>query len=136
MSNKLNPYLTFIARTREVMEFYKSVFGGELTLQTFKDMHVTQNPEQENLIMHSQLITSDGMTLMASDDPESVNESKNTSIAITGDNEAQLTAYFTKLAADGVTIVPMSKQMWGDVFGMCTDKFGIRWMINVTTPKA
>lgn len=136
MSNKLNPYLTFIRKARSAMDFYSSVFGGELTLTTFKDGHGAQSPEMEEFIMHGQLITEDGMTLMASDDPESENESKNVSIAVTGEDETKLTEYFNKLSEGGVTIVPMSKQSWGDMFGMCTDKFGIRWMINVTKPKA
>jgi PhnB protein len=136
MSSQLNPYLTFVGKARSVMDFYSTIFGGELTLQTFKEMHAAQSPEQEELIMHGQLITNDGMTLMASDDPESENESKNVSIAVTGDNEAKLSEYFNKLSEGGMTIVPMSKQAWGDMFGMCTDKFGVRWLINVTKPKA
>lgn len=136
MSNKLSPYLTFIGKTREAMDFYKSVLGGELTLQTFKEMNMAHSPDQENLVMHSQLTTNDGMVLMASDDPESANETKNASLTISGEDEAVLTGYFNKLSEGGVVIVPMSKQVWGDMFGMFTDKFGIRWMINVNQPKA
>lgn len=135
MANKLNPYLTFVGKTRHAMNFYSSVFGGELTLQTFKEMHAAQSPEQEELIMHGQLITHDGMTLMASDDPESENESKNVSIAVSGEDEAALRAYWDKLV-DGATILaPFEVSSWGDIFGMLTDKFGIRWMINVVKPK-
>lgn len=118
------------------MEFYHSVFGGQLTMSTFKEMNVPSGPELENQIMHSQLVAEDGMMLMASDDPESQNESKNVSIAISGEDEAKLTEYFNKLCEGGETIVPMSKQTWGDMFGMCTDKFGVRWMVNVNSPKA
>jgi PhnB protein len=136
MTNKLNPYLTFIGKTRSVMNFYSSVFGGELTLQTFKEMNAAQSPEQEELIMHGQLITQDGMTLMASDDPESENESKNVSIAVSGEDETILRTYWDKLV-DGATILaPYETAPWGDTFGMLTDKFGIRWMINAVKPKA
>lgn len=136
MSNKLTPYLTFIGKTREAMEFYKSALGGELTLQTFKDLNMAKSPDQENLIMHSQLTTSDGMVLMASDDPESSSETKNASLTISGEDEAVLTGYFNKLSEGGNVIVPMSKQVWGDVFGMFADKYGIRWMVNVNQPKS
>lgn len=136
MSNKLNPYLTFIRRARSAMEFYSSVFGGELTLQTFKEMNAAQNPEQEELIMHGQLITQDGMTLMASDDPESENESRNVSIAVSGEDETILRTYWDKLV-DGATILaPFETAPWGDTFGMLTDRFGIRWMINAVKPTA
>jgi len=135
MANKLNPYLTFIGKTRPAMEFYSSVFGGELNLQTFKDANAAQSPDQEELIMHGQLITEDGMTLMASDDPESENESKNVSIAVSGEDETTLRGYWDKLA-DGATIIaPFERAPWGDTFGMLTDKFGIRWMINVSKSK-
>jgi PhnB protein len=135
MTNKLNPYLTFIGKARPALEFYTSVFGGELTLQTFKEAGIAQSAEQEELIMHGQLITDDGMTLMASDDPESENESKNVSVAVSGEDEAALRAYWDKLV-DGATILaPFEKAAWGDIFGMLTDKFGVRWMINVTKPK-
>lgn len=118
------------------MEFYKTALGGELTLQTFKEMNMAHSPDQENLVMHSQLSTQDGMVLMASDDPESTNETKNASLTISGEDEAVLTDLFNKLSEGGTVIVPMSKQVWGDMFGMFTDKFGIRWMVNVNQPKA
>jgi PhnB protein len=76
MATKLNPYLC-IGKARSAMKFSSPVFGGELTLQTGQEMHAPQSPEQEELIMLGQLITKDGMTLMASDTPESENESKN-----------------------------------------------------------
>lgn len=129
MATKLNPYLTFIAKARSVMEFYSSVFGGELTLQTFKEMHAAQSPEQEELIMHGQLTTKDGMTLMASDDPEGVNESKNVSILLSGEDETVLADYWAKLS-DGATVIKPF-----DAFGILTDKFGVRWLISVVKSK-
>ena len=136
MTNKLNPYLTFIRKARSAMEFYSSVFGGEFTLQTLKEANAAKSPEQEELIMHAQLITPDGMTLMASDDPESEAESKNVSIAVSGEDEKTLQTYWDRLV-DGATIeAPFETAPWGDTFGMLTDKFGVRWMINAVKPKA
>ena len=136
MASKLNPYLTFIGRARSAMVFYSSVFGGELTLQTLKEANAAKSPEQEELIMHAQLISPDGMTLMASDDPESEVESKNVSIALTGEDATLLRTYWDRLV-DGATILaPFETAPWGDTFGMLTDKFGIRWLINAVKPKA
>lgn len=125
MSNKLNPYLTFIGKARSAMEFYESVFGGELKLQTLGEMHAAQSPEQEKLIMHGQLVTKDGMTMMASDDPEGVNETKNASIAVSGEDEAVLRGYWNKLAEGADVVKPF------DGFGILTDKFGVRWLVSV-----
>ena len=134
MANKLNPYLTFGGNARAAMEFYKTVFGGELTFQTFKDMHAAQTPAQKILLCTGQLITADGMTLMGSDDPEG--ESYVASVAVSGEDEAGLRAYWNTLV-DGATILaPFETAPWGDIFGMLTDKFGIRWMINVVKSKA
>lgn len=121
----MSPYITCINKARTVLEFYKSVFDGELTVITLKDANAAQTPEQENLVMHGQLVTKDGMTLMASDDPEGVNESKNLTIAVSGDDEASLRGYWDKLAKDGAVVKPF------DTFGILTDKFDVRWMINV-----
>lgn len=133
MANKLNPYLTFGGDARSAMNFYKTVFGGELTLKSFKEMHAAQTPDQEDHIMHGQLITADGMTLMGSDDPEG--KSYPASVALSGEDEAALRTYWDKLV-DGATIIaPFETAPWGDIFGMLTDKFGIRWMLNVTVPK-
>ncbi|HSW87974.1 MAG TPA: VOC family protein [Candidatus Saccharimonadales bacterium] len=134
--NKLNPYITFLGNTRQAMEFYKTVFGGNLTISTFKDMNAANSSELENLVMHSDLTAENGMTIMASDDPEQQAKSTNTSISLSGDNEAELKGYWDKLTEGATIIVPFEKAAWGDTFGMLTDKFGIRWLINATKPKA
>jgi PhnB protein len=130
MANKLTPYLTFGGNAREAMEFYQSVFGGNLNLRSFKDSGATQSPAQENLIMHGELIAEDGMTLMGCDDPEG--KSYATSIALEGDDVENLNSYWSTLK-DGATILAaIEVTPWGDTFGMLIDKFGIRWLINST----
>jgi PhnB protein len=133
---KLNPYLTFLGEAKDAMEFYKTVFGGDLTITTFKEMGGAPNPAMENQVMHSELVAANNMSIMASDDPEQQVRSTNTSISISGDNEAELKGYWDKLSSGSTIIVPFEKAPWGDTFGMLTDKFGIRWMVNVTSPKA
>jgi PhnB protein len=32
--------------------------------------------------------------------------------------------------------MPLEKQMWGDEFGQCVDRFGISWMVNITQAQA
>lgn len=134
--SKLNPYLTFLNTTKEAMAFYKEVFGGTLTISTFKEANAVHTPGTEDLIMHSELVADNGMTIMASDDPEQQNKSINTSISVSGNNEVELKGYWDGLSNGAAIIVPFAKAPWGDMFGMLTDKFGIRWMVNVATPKA
>jgi len=138
MQSKLNPYLSFKNNTREAMEFYRTVFGGKLDLSTFKDYHASQDPSEDNLIMHSVLEADNGITFMASDTPSRMEyrAGTNMSMSLSGDNEAELKAYFEKLSVGGIVIMPLEKAIWGDSFGMCTDKYGVQWLVNITAQKA
>ena len=69
MKTLLNPYISFKDNAREAMEFYKTVFGGKLKMDTFKDFHVSQNPAEDNLIMHAMLEGDNGLTFMGADTP-------------------------------------------------------------------
>ena len=138
MQSKLNPYISFKDTTREAMEFYRTVFGGKLNISTFKEFHASQDPDEDNLIMHSVLEADNGITIMASDTPNRMEfrPGTNMSISLSGDNEAELKAYFEKLSAGGTITMPLEKAMWGDSFGMCIDKFGVQWLVNITGQKA
>jgi PhnB protein len=132
MAVTLNPYLNFRDGTREVMEFYSSVFGGELTVSTFADsggMGVDES--EQHKVMHSQLVTGNGMTLMAADVPSSMDVSTNGTVSLSGDDEATLRGYWDRLVDGGSATVPLEKAPWGDTFGMCTDRFGVDWMVNI-----
>ncbi len=138
MQSKLNPYINFRDNTREAMEFYHTVFGGKLQAATFKDYHASQDPSEDNLIMHSQLEDDNGIILMASDTPSRMEyrPGTNMSISLSGDNEAELTGYFEKLSDGGTVTMPLEKAMWGDSFGMCIDKFGVQWLVNISAQRA
>ena len=131
MASRLNPYLNFGDNAREAMEFYKSVFGGDLTLNTFGE-YGTQGDEA-NKIMHAQLETDDGYTLMGADTPEGMthNAGDNITVSLSGDDAESLRGYWEKLSEGGNVTMPLEKQMWGDEFGMCTDRFGIPWMVDI-----
>ena len=131
MASRLNPYLSFSDNAREAMEFYKSIFGGNLTLNTFGE-YGTQGADADK-IMHAQLETGDGYTLMGADTPEGMTHSSgdNITISLSGDDAESLRGYWEKLSEGGNVGMPLEKQMWGDEFGMCTDRFGIPWMIDI-----
>jgi len=134
MSSKLNPYINFSDNAKEAMEFYTTVFGGKLTMSTFKEGGMPHDPSQDDkLIMHAMLIADNGMTLMAADTPKGwpYNPGNNVSLSLSGDDEAELQGYWDKLSAGAKIGQPLTKAPWGDTFGMLTDKFGMRWMVNI-----
>jgi PhnB protein len=139
MSNtRLNPYLGFRDNAREAMDFYQSVFGGELTRSTFGELQASQDPAEQDLIMHSMLETDDGLVLMAADTPKSMDYTPGTnySVSLSGDDEVELTRYWEKLSESGSVTVPLERAPWGDSFGMCTDGFGVAWLVNISARAA
>ena len=136
MGTQLNPYLSFRNTAREAMGFYQSVFGGELTRSTFGEFHASDDPAEQDKIMHSMLTTGGGQVLMASDTPNSMDYTpgNNYSISLSGDDDAELRGYWDKLSAGGTVAMPLAQAPWGDTFGMCTDRFGVSWLVNIAGP--
>ena len=135
MASLMTPYLSFSDTARAALEFYQEVFGGELTLSTFGEFGMADTPAA-NLIMHGQLETPLGFTLMASDAPPGMEHSTGSSITVclSGNDVEELRGYFHKLAEGGEVSMPLEKQMWGDEFGQCVDRFGTPWMANIAAP--
>ncbi len=135
MTSRLNPYISFDGRAREAMEFYKGVFGGELVLNTFGDFGAKDAPFADQ-VMHSQLETPSGYTLMASDTPPGMDYAPGTNmtVSLSGEDADELRGYWAALSEGGQVSQPMEKQMWGDEFGSCTDRFGVAWLVNITQP--
>jgi PhnB protein len=138
MSTRLNPYLSFRETARDAMSFYQSVFGGELTTSTFAEFHASEDPAEQDKIMHSMLSTKDGLTLMASDTPNSMDYTPgtNSSVSLSGENDRELRGYWRQLSADGTVTMPLNQAPWGDTFGMCVDKFGVSWLLNIAGPQS
>jgi len=132
MASRLNPYISFDGTAREAMEFYAGVFGGELSLNTFGELGGMEGADG-NKIMHSQLETPSGFTLMAADTPPGMeyDPGNNMAVSLSGDDGDELRGYWDKLSADGTVTVALEKQMWGDEFGMCIDRCGVAWMVNI-----
>ncbi len=136
MGSRLNPYLSFRDDAREAMEFYRDVFGGELAVSTFGDYGGPDAPEA-HLVMHAQLETSTGFLLMGADTPPGMEHTPGGAITVSlsGDDDEALTRWWERLSDGGSVSLPFEKQMWGDVFGMCTDRFGTPWMVNLAGPE-
>lgn len=135
MAAILNPYLSFDGNAREAMEFYREVLGGELTVMTFAEGGAPHEPSDADKVMHSQLETPSGFTLMGADDVEGAPRSSpsGVQISLSGDADAdsELSGYYDKLAGAGTVVEPLETAPWGDKFGMVTDQFGVLWMVNI-----
>ena len=136
MAARLNPYLSFDGDTRQAMEFYQSVLGGNLELRTFGEFGAPDASIADK-IMHSMLETDKGFTLMAADLAPGMEHQPghNITVSLSGD-DADLRGYFEKLSEGGIVSMPLEKQMWGDEFGQCTDRFGISWLVNISQAQA
>jgi glycine/D-amino acid oxidase-like deaminating enzyme/uncharacterized glyoxalase superfamily protein PhnB len=132
---KLNPYIFFKGNCREAMEFYKAIFGGELTTQAYEDVP-TDFPGKDAMkgqLMHAALTGGD-IELMGSDTQEASTQAAKVTISLSGDEAEKLTAFFDKLS-EGVEVqYPLKKEYWGDTFGSLTDKYGVDWMVNISAP--
>jgi PhnB protein len=136
VASRLNPYISFRGNARQAMEFYRDVFGGELRMNTFGE-YGSDDASTADQIMHAMLESPSGYTIMASDTPPNmtVTPGDNITISLSGDDGAELHGYWDKLSASGKVSMPLEKQVWGDEFGSCIDRFGIQWMVNISQPQ-
>jgi len=138
MTVRLNPYLSFRDDAREAMSFYQSVLGGELTVSTFAEFHATDDPAEQDKVMHSQLETPDGLVLMGADTPSGMEHrpQAGVSVSLSGDDGDKLRGYWERLSEGGAILMPFEPAPWGATFGMCVDRFGTSWMVNLATEPA
>jgi len=135
VTSRLNPYISFAGNARQAAEFYRDVFGGDLAVNTYGESGMA-TPGDEEKVMHAQLETPAGYTLMVSDAPSGMplgSVDSNISVSLSGNDADELRGYFTKLSEGGSVTMPLEKQVWGDEFGMCADQFGVQWMVNISS---
>lgn len=132
MATHLNPYLSFRDNAREAMTFYQSVLGGELSVMTFGEMQMSEDPAEFDKVMHSQLETPSDLILQGADTPNAMelNPGDNIGVSLHGDDNEELVGYWDRLSEGASITVPFEIAPWGDRFGMLVDKFGINWLLN------
>ena len=129
----LEPYIFFQGNCQEAMEFYKSVFGGELTMQTVGEApaEVQAMPGMKPTdVMHASL-KGGAVNLMASDSGKASAKAAKVELSLGGTDETEMRKIFDALAQDGQVRMPLAKQFWGDIFGSVSDKYGVDWMMNI-----
>lgn len=138
MTFAITPYRRFPGTARQAMEFYQSIFGGELTVATFRDVHSPEDVGGEaNLdqVMHADLSLAGTPLLYASDSPAEMglNPGNDTPVAVTGFAEdlERITGFWDALADEAEITMPFAEVPWGASFGMLVDRFGTHWYFNV-----
>ncbi len=128
----LNAYLFFAGNCREAMEFYKTVFGGTLRVQTYDEVPGEKPAAMKGKVIHASLMDGE-VELMASDSPtpDRLGTGK-MNLSLSGTAEKKLRTIFDSLSTGGRVNSPLKKEFWGDTFGSLTDKFGVDWMVNIS----
>ena len=130
----INAYINFEGNCREVMTFYKECFGGELNMQTIEGSPIeAQCPAAiKHQILHASL-SKDELLLMGSDMQEpggNFTKGNNIALSLNCSSDDEIKTYFSKLSEGGRISHNLMESFWGATFGVLTDKFGIRWMLN------
>jgi len=135
MAVKLNSYISFNGDGRQAADFYSSVFGGELFLDTFEKFADSMPVDEadKDKVMHAYIKGEHGVELMLSDTPTGMeyHDGMRITLTLNGDDETILRGYWDKLAEGGTVTMPLEKAPWGDVFGTLTDRFGVTWMVDI-----
>ena len=134
MVTRLNPYITFGGNAREAMEFYQSALGGELTVSTWSEMPDMpgNSPQMADKLMHAMLTVNDSVAIMGADMPDHPGpKDSSISVSLSGEDENELRRWWDKISDGAEITAPFEQAPWGDTFGMCVDRFGVHWMVNV-----
>ncbi|OYN90922.1 VOC family protein [Parenemella sanctibonifatiensis] len=139
MPAALHPYLNFDGNAREAFEFYGQALGGTPQFFTFGESQaVPADDPNADKIMHGSLEVTDLIRLYVSDVIPGMSDytpGTNVTLSLMGDDEQVLRSAYEKLSEGGQVTMPLEKQMWGDVYGTFTDRFGIVWQVNISQPQ-
>jgi PhnB protein len=130
---QINPYLNFDGNCEEAFNFYQKVFGGDVTINRFSEMPGDQPGPEADKVMHAELPLGDGQKLFGSDRLSFMGATTlgdNVQISISPVSSEEGSRLFAGLADGGEITQPYEKAFWGAEFGMCVDRFGVRWLVN------
>jgi PhnB protein len=127
------PYLFFVGTCREAMTAYQDVFGGQLDLVTAAELPDAPDDAPPDAIMHASITMPNGSMLFASDDPSATEDGPKVGISVSyaAADVDDANRIFDALSKDGDVTMPISPTSWSPAFGMCTDRFGVPWMVGV-----
>lgn len=134
-------YVNFPGTTREAIEYYAKVFGTKvLMIQTFGEAaFMTNVPEHaKDMVMHAQVPITEAVHLMGSDALEGFGppfaRGTDFHISVVAEDKAEADRAFEALSSGGKVEMPIANAPWGAYFGMCEDRFGVKWMVSLAGP--
>jgi PhnB protein len=132
----IEAYLFFPGNAEEAINFYKTVFGGELSVTRVGDVNPGAPEAEKAQVINAHLAGGD-FNLRASDRSDtSLEPQTRVDLSIIGTDEAKLRKIFDDLSVGGTVRTPLEKQFWGDTFGGLVDTFGINWQVNISAVKS
>lgn len=134
MTIATTPHLNFRGDARSALEFYQSVFGGQLAVVTHAQVYGDVPAEEAELVSWGQVEAENGFRIMAYDVPASIEWSPGVIpffVSARGAEAAEVEGYWSKLADGATVIVPFGPTAWSPAYGMLRDRFGITWVLDV-----
>ena len=134
MTIKTTAHLNFRGDARAALKFYQSVFGGEITLLSYRDAKAVQEPAEADQIMWGQVESADGFRVMAYDVPSHMDYAPGTIpmfMSVRGDDADVVNAHWARLVEGGTVVQPIGPAAWSPLYGMVRDKFGVTWVMDL-----
>ena len=136
MSVNTVAHLNFRGDARTALEFYRSVFSGELRIVTYGQMGNVQEPSEANQVVWGQVTSQSGVNVMAFDVPSTLPWSRGEHsfyLSLRGSDADEIAGYWDKLAANAIIVQPLGPSQWAPLYGMLNDQFGITWVVDVVS---
>ena len=137
MSINVTNHLNFRGDARAALEFYRSVFGGDLALVTYQDAHNVQDPSEADQVMWGQVAAANGFRVMAYDVPSRTSWNPGEIpffVSVRGDAADEITRHWEKLSEGATIVQPLAPSGWTPLYGMLKDRFGVTWVLDVAAP--
>jgi PhnB protein len=136
MSVKSVAHVNFRGDARAALEFYHSVFGGDIATVSYKDAGNMQNPDESDWVMWGQVAGENGFHVMAYDVPSQMPWDRGENsffVSLRGESTQEVTAYWEKLSAGATVVQPLEPAQWAPLYGMLRDRYGVVWVVDVVS---
>lgn len=137
MSITTTTHLNFRGEARAALEFYRSVFGGDLVAVTYADAGAVQDESEADQVMWGQVRAADGFHVMAYDVPNRLAYTPGENayfVSVRGETVEEVTGYWDKPVDGATVVVPLGPAAWAPAYGMVRDRFGVVWVVDVAAP--
>ena len=143
-------HLNFRGDARTALEFYQSVFGGQVTIATYGDFGMPKELPGADNVVFGQVESDHGFRVMAYDIPGQLSGSVDAAgsthrengttvtdqpffVAVRGETLNEVAGYWAALSVGASIVEPLAASAWSPGFGMLTDAFGVTWILDVAS---